>query len=195
MSCSSAALGETLDRQALKSAMFARGLTISSCAWLIALLYFSSDGGMSVCDVLGLGYAWLALAISWIVTFFVLRSRKVSFGPAGRVLVPLVLAIGGFLYFTEGAIYLRLLGSKGALEAYVASAQRGHRNSRQPVRIGLFKVLETETLSDGTVRMITAECMFDECGLAFAPRGIPPVIGEDSYEHLGGAWWRWSRSW
>ena len=175
--------------------MFVRILTGLTYAWFVAILYFSSDGGMSVFDVLGLGYGWLMLAVAWLITFFVMRSRKVGFGTRRRVFVPFLLAFGGVLYWSESAIYLRLLASRDALGAYVSSAQRAHLNSKQRVRVGFFTVRETETFSDGTVRLITADCMFDECGLAYVPKGNPLVIGEDSYDHLSGKWWHWSRSW
>jgi hypothetical protein len=61
-------------------------------------------------------------------------------------------------------------------------------------RIGLFSVRELECLGECR-RFITAHDFLDDAGLAYCPTGRPPVVGEDSYSHLYGGWWRWYRSW
>lgn len=170
-----------------------RLVTFIILIWFAALLWFSSDGGMSVPDVLILGYAWPALLIAWIIAYARRHRRAQKMGAAGLVSLALLLS-GGIAYWTGTAIYLRLLASRSALERYAAAAGQRGLDSKQPVRAGLFLVRETETLEGGTVRLITAECMFDDCGLVFSS-GQPPVIGEDSYDHLLGKWWHWRRSW
>jgi len=172
-----------------------RNLTVVTCIWLVGLLYFTSDGGMSVFDVLVFAYGWLALVLAWLIVFLVARAQRRPIRRTYGIISAIVLLLGAVLYWTEGAIYLRLLPSRPALDAYVLAAQRKQINSRQPISVGAFKVRETETLKDGTVRLITASCMFDDCGLAYAPRGKPPILGEDSYDHLIGKWWHWWRSW
>jgi hypothetical protein len=37
--------------------------------------------------------------------------------------------------------------------------------------------------------------LVDDCGVVYSPTGEPPVVGEDSYEHISGPWWHWYRSW
>ena len=64
-------------------------------------------------------------------------------------------------------------------------------------RVGLFWLREAEVLPQGVVRIITTDCMFDDCGLVYSPAGVPPRIGEDMYEALalGGPWYHWWRGW
>jgi hypothetical protein len=107
---------------------------------------------------------------------------------------PVLLVISGVLFVTEAAVYVRFALSRPALEHHAAASARSGPSDRV-VRVGLFVVRETDVQPGGVVRMITAECMFDDCGLAFSSGGAPPVVGEDAYYSLTDNWWLWHRSW
>jgi hypothetical protein len=113
--------------------------------------------------------------------------KRVWLEPAVTVVV-LAAIYSGTLF------HLRFLGSRSSLERYVEQTIANGESHRKQTNVGLFVARETEILPNGTVRIITSSCMFDECGIAFS-RTTPRAIGEDRYDHLTGNWWRWQRSW
>jgi hypothetical protein len=103
-----------------------------------------------------------------------------------------------FAFVWSGAsFWVRFQCSRPALNRYVQSASPmiASGTFTPGVRVGLFWLREAEVLPDGVVRMITTDCMFDQCGVVYSPRGAPPVVGEDTYNALGGPWYHWWRSW
>lgn len=83
--------------------------------------------------------------------------------------------------------------SRAALQ-HAADDIRGGQSPTFPTWIGLFHVRAADS-AGGAVRFVTGTCFLDECGLAHSRAGEPPRVGEDSYVHLTGPWWRWRRSW
>ena len=160
---------------------------------------------MSVFDVIVFGWGGVLLLIAWAIALAGARTRGDAIPLTFRFAMPALFAIGAVAYWTDVAIYVRFVASRPALEKYVRDAQRARTgsalaewtrtNSRSVAWVGLFRVSETEALNDGTVRLITGSCMFDDCGLVFSPRGAPLRIEEDWFEHLVGRWWQWRRSW
>jgi hypothetical protein len=104
-----------------------------------------------------------------------------------------VLAISGVLF------YPRFWLCRASLDAYVADVVAGrvqpHGNETPRHWVGLFRVSEVELQPGGVVRMITTPVFLDDAGLTYSPVSAPPRIGEDSYRHITGAWYRWHRSW
>lgn len=185
-------------RDALSRTNVSRFLLISATVWLFAGAWLTSDGGTSIPDLLGLEVCAIVIALLWLASAIVrvVRTKSIRgwLNPS-VVLIPLVLAVGTFITWCELGLSLRFTLSRPQLERYARSVSRSHITSNRRVRVGLFTVSETEALGNGVVRLITSECMFDDCGLALSPGGPPPRVGEDSYQRITGDWYHWWRSW
>jgi hypothetical protein len=177
---------------ALSVVRFRRGVMPLLVIWVLASIWLGSDSGISVPGLLiVVGGAGLLLVV-WLILLVVALKRKDRMKlpwvePAVTILVLLAIYSGALFH-------LRFLASRRSLDRYVAQTLAGRESHRKPTNVGLFVARETEVLPNGVVRIITASCMFDECGIAFS-RMQPPVVGEDRYDHLTGKWWRWWRSW
>jgi hypothetical protein len=112
---------------------------------------------------------------------------------------PVVLLLCGVLAFTGILGHIRFRLCRPSLDAYVAEVVSGRVQPHgydSPKRwVGLFHVAETELQPHGVVRIITASVFLDDAGFTYSPVSPPPRIGEDSYEHITGYWYRWHRSW
>jgi len=172
----------------------------SSGVWVIYVLAFGSDAGLTVQVLLVLIWGGVGLLLLWSLCLgaHLLRTRR---DPQQRhvrryLAGPLLLLLCVAVVWTGAAFSVRFFISRSALDTYVRSASRASLRRFNPgVRVGLFWLREVEVLPGGTVRMITTHCMFDDCGVVYSPSGTPARIGEDYYHSLGGSWWHWSRSW
>lgn len=176
-------------------------LAFGTAAWIAYVLLFGSDAGLSLPALLVLvwgGAALLALYALWSV-LHVLATRgtarrrgiaRLLAGPAAVLLTFTVTWIGGTFWvrFTISRPFLDRLARDGGTAITAGTLGRGSH-------VGLFRLEEAEVLPGGTIRLITTDCMFDHCGVAFSPNGQPPVVGEDTYSPLSGHWWLWWRSW
>lgn len=153
-------------------------MKIALALWAALALWLGSNVGLSLPALMVVVFGGLALLVIGLI------ARRV------RLSVIVVLATW-LLIATNAAFYVRFAASLPWLTSYASQTRASHR---EPRIVGLFRVLETER-HDTLVRVITTACMFDDCGLAFAPEGKPPRIGEDSYARIVGGWWRWERSW
>jgi hypothetical protein len=169
-------------------------------AWSAYILVAGSDAGLTVTTLLVLTYGGLAVLgvwATWLAVHLVAAHRAAA-RPRWRLLAvqPLVLITLFGATWLGGTFRLRFAASKAALDRL---AQHGGDAAGEPVppgtRVGLFRVKEAEFLQGGAVRLITTDCMFDHCGVAYSPSGPPPRIGEDAYSPLVQNWWHWSRSW
>ena len=174
---------------------------VGGAGWVLYVLAWGSDAGLTVPVLLVLTWGGVALLGLWSLRFTVYivatkgapeprRLRRLVVGPA------LVLLCFG-LVWSGLAFQVRFLVSRPALDRVAREARpMVPRGELTPgARVGLFWVKEAEVLPSGIVRIITTPCMFDDCGLVYSPGGEPPRIGEDTYRRLGGAWWHWWRSW
>jgi hypothetical protein len=177
---------------ALSFMRFRRGMMALLVIWVLASTWLGSDSGISVPGLLiTVGGAGLLLPV-WLVLLIVTWKRKERMKViwVEPVVVALVLAA----IYSGALFHLRFFASRRSLDSYVAQTLAGGASHQKRTHVGLFVARETEVLPNGVVRIITASCMFDECGVAFS-RAKPPVVGEDRYDHLAGNWWRWWRSW
>jgi len=175
--------------------------TTAGVAWASYVLGLGSDAGLTVTvaivhwwgglALLGLSAVWLAL--HWLATREAPERRHL----ARIVLVPTVLALCFWVVETGLAFRCRFLLSRAALSRFVQEARPLILSGgfSPHVRVGLFTIREAEALPHGVVRLITTECLFNDCGLVYSPEGRPPVVAEDVYFPLGGPWWHWGRSW
>jgi hypothetical protein len=172
-----------------------RAATGLAAAWFAGVVWFTSDGGVSVYDLFIVFYGGGAIFLTWLIAIAVLAIRKLTIPWIPFNIAASLVIAGAAVLFTDRAIDLRLVVSRSALGRYVADATSRGR-AEKGVRVGAFFVREVEVLPDGVVRIITADCgLADDCGLTYSPHGRPPVIGEDRYTHLTGRWWHWWRSW
>ncbi len=156
--------------------------------WGATSLWLGSDAGLSVLALLLVLYGGFAMLLGWVIASSTLRYRHERLSRIWLEPTVVLLILG--LILTGAPFRVRFLVSRPALEQYVASAVA----NREPRRVALFKVLETERVSSGVVRLITTECMFDDCGVVFS-QSEPPRIGEDTYRRIHPRWWQWERSW
>lgn len=172
--------------------------------WTAASLWLGTDAGLSITALILTAYGGMLLLAIWLVRLvrWLVRGRRSSgmepVATGRRVLrwvwEPATIVIVFVVVYYGLAFPTRFRLNRWALESYVQRVQGGDVPSQARV-VGLFRVRETEVLPGGVVRMITTDCMFDDCGVVFSPRGRPPTIGEDSYYPLADGWWRWWRSW
>jgi hypothetical protein len=169
--------------------------------WTTYTLALGSDAGLTVPVLLvhwwG-GIALIGLCAVWLVVHVLAtRATPASRHVRRRLVVPALLLLCFGLVWTGAAFRLRFLLSRPALERFVRDARpsivRGE--FRPGVRVGLFRIQEAEAMPGDVVRLITTNCMFDDCGVVYSPAGSPPVVGEDTYKPLGAHWWHWWRSW
>ncbi len=169
--------------------------------WMAYALLFGSDAGLTVPVLLVLWYGGLALGLLWAVRFIMrllLRKRVPSPTRMRRLALEGVLVAACFAAVQFGVAFrLRFLLSRPALTRYATAARSSseHGHGGTGTRVGLFWIRESETLPGGVVRLITTDCMFDDCGVAYSPSGKPPIVGEAIYTPIGGSWWHWWRSW
>lgn len=169
--------------------------------WAVYVLLFGSDAGLRIPVFLVLVWGGAGVLGLWILRFGVhLFTHKRTPGSrrvARLLLEPAALALCFALVWTGAAFWLRFHLSKPALEAYVRNERPAllAGTFKPGVRVGLFWLREAEVVPQGVVRLITTDCMFNDCGLVYSPAAQPPVIGEDTYRPLGGPWYHWWRSW
>ena len=167
-------------------------------AWIAYVLGRGSDAGLSVFVLIMLVWGGAALLLFWLIRLavhFIARGKEPRSSYFIRWLIePLVLGASFIAVWSGVAFQTRFFFSKPALQQF-ASAPHVVNPSPSGPWVGLFHIREAEVLPQGVVRIITTDCMFDDCGLVYAPEGAPPVVGEDSYTPLGGGWWQWLRSW
>lgn len=177
---------------ALSVIRFRRGVMAALFIWVLVSLWLGSDSGISVPGLLVITGGAVLLLLVWVILLVIPRKRKTPVGLPW--LEPAVTAIVLAAIYSGALFHLRFVASRRALDQHVAQTLASGRAHQKRTKVGLFIARETEMLPNGVVRIITAPCMFDDCGIAFS-RTKPPVIGEDRYDHLAGNWWRWWRSW
>jgi hypothetical protein len=160
--------------------------------WVVCLLGWGTDAGMTVPVLLISEWGGAVLAVLWLLRLWLHGRTRVI------VLELFVLVVVAGLVWSGIGFRARFTASRPALARLVgdggASIRRGEVGPGS--RVGLFRIREAQALDGGIVRLITTECMFDDCGVAYNPDGTPPPrVGEDTYGSLGGGWWHWWRSW
>ena len=174
--------------------------------WALVVLWLGSDAGFNIVAFLVAEYGGLLLLGWWLIRLvrWLMRRRRSPVveteSTRRRVLYwawePLTIVACFAIAYTGVLFPARFAVSRPALDRYATEVrERGDSTPPAGRLVGLFRVREVELLTDGVVRLITTECMLDDCGMAYSPKGPPPVIGEDSYRHLTGNWWHWWRSW
>lgn len=194
----------TLPERLRRGAPWIRRATIGT--WAVVVLWLGSDAGFNIFAFLLANYGglillgwWLARLVWWVAR----RRRSPADEPVStrrRVLrwlwEPVTIVACWAIVYTGILFPTRFAVSRPALERYARQVQeRGDSAPPTGGIVGLFRLREVELLPNGVVRLITTSCMLDDCGVAYSPKGPPPVIGEDSYRRLSGNWWHWYRSW
>jgi hypothetical protein len=175
-------------------------LAAASIVWGSYALVDASDGGLGVVEYLLYFYGGLFFGTAAVVVAVLVVTRNVRRGVGLDSLLPLPLALQ-LLFLAvvfvgvsfDFAFRARFRLSLSALESAAEEIRSGRREPRSGW-IGLFHVTEVDR-AGSAVRFITADNFLDHTGLVHCPVGEPPVLGEDSYQHFRGRWWRWHRSW
>ena len=155
----------------------------------------------------GLSYVIVALiaAIAYVGhllwNIVVLRKQGDHFSLISRPMAVWLIEPSLFLFALvcsamELPLKARFILNEPALAAYVRTVQtKGVPNTKNPARVGSYRISETEKGVNGEVRMITGPCFLDDCGLIYSPAGSPQKGGENYFRRLRGNWYLWHRSW
>ena len=169
--------------------------------WGVTSLWIGSDAGLSLPAAMWVFGGAVVLFFAWLVSL-VRSTRPTRKPPFPRrwlrfLVAPLFVIVCAVAVFTGLAFRVRFAWGRADLEAYVHEVTKTPPAEwdEQEVSVGVFRVLHTQVLPGGIVRLITTTCGFDDCGVVYSPHGPPPVIGEDSYTEIGDGWWRWWQSW
>jgi hypothetical protein len=161
-------------------------------SWLMVSIWYLTDAAVDLLPTYALMAGTALMVLAWIVGLVSrIGSRQPNDGAAAALSVEwlafqtIAIAIVVLLFVSSAGLTVRTRLSAQALLASSCDAQGF---------IGLFHVREHECIGECR-RFITARAFLDDAGLAYCPAGHPPRVGEDSYAHLYGGWWRWYRSW
>jgi len=174
--------------------------------WLAVFAYTTSDGArfflvddlLFVCGFVLVSAVWAIGILGHLIRRPGHRLRYILSlsWPAWWVREPYILAVALLLWFTPVGFATRLALS-APFVARTADAVLDGRTTPETLNghlVGLFLVRNVDHVGEA-VRFITGPCsLFDDCGFVYSPKGSPPVVGEDSYQHLWGPWWHWYRS-
>jgi len=160
---------------------------------LTASVFYVTDAAIDLLPLYALIGGFAVMAFIWFcATAAAVAARRTNTGSAEArsrtrqlIMVAAARAVVVTFAVTDVGLAARSRFSAGALLRAPCDA-RGW--------IGLFHVRELECIGQCR-RFITTHDFLDDAGVAFCPAERPAVIGEDSYHHLFGGWWRWSRSW
>ena len=171
----------------------------------LAIITFSDAGANLLCflvlcsGIMVIGAVWALRGLFQLIRH-VFRSDNRGLAlrrlAAWSVLpVILILAMGAAVKH-EKLLLIRLKLSEPALREFVQKVPFGTNEefSGKKQWVGLFRVSDVQHL-DGGVRFITAKGFLDGTGLAYWPKGRPPVSQGDYYRHLCGPWWLWDQRW
>lgn len=175
--------------------------------WFAFCAVAFSDAGSNVLLVVLSFYVASAWSLMWLIRLAIsLRRRSSGDHTLKRpwqywLFEPATIAVAMALSYLDTFSWLRFAVSEPALTSYVEGVRAGKVDlgfefEHPPRRIGLYTVTFTDSLDDGTVRLITSSHgLLDKAGVANSPNTPPPKRGEDSYKHIHHDWWFWYQSW
>ncbi|MGA2855035.1 MAG: hypothetical protein ABSE90_13015 [Verrucomicrobiota bacterium] len=181
------------------------GIFVASVWLIFVAICFSNEGSSFLVFLIAFfgSIFWMIVWLIRLIMWFFRRRKETtrllhqpflywSFEPA-------VLILSVVLVFSGAFSSVRFWMSKSALQAYAENVRSGHispsgRNEKGR-HVGFYTVTETELVTNRVVRLITSADYLDDAGFVYAPSNAPPVLGEDYYTHIAGAWWHWHRSW
>ncbi|WP_157240525.1 hypothetical protein [Catenuloplanes japonicus] len=134
---------------------------------------------------------WIALGLSAVARIGLAVAQRGRRGAVGMrwLLVGAVVAGTAGAVFTGVPVRAGLQLAKPDMMRYAAGADT-------PARVGPYPVERAERLPGGGARfMIAGTGFLDGSGFAYAPDGVPPRIGEDTYRQLSDGWYLWTESW
>jgi hypothetical protein len=141
---------------------------------------------------LGLGLAYL-LKLGLAVVFALVQADGAGlrrYWPRWLA-VPVIVGATAALVLAAAPVRLGLLLAAPAMTEFAQDA-----SAPAPGWVGPYALDQAEHLPGGGARFLIAGTGFlDPSGFAYSPDGPPPVLGEDSYQHLSGPWYQWTESW
>lgn len=172
--------------------------------WSVVALVAHSDAGTPFPLWMLLFVTLLVFAVGWMLALVIAvltarppdRTRAGVLGAWMRIPLPILVTVA--LLWLAVPLRARLFLSGPALQqsaSYLARLPPATFHERPPW-VGLFRVRDFSQFENGELRFLTNGCgLVDNCGLVYSPGGPPPNRGEDTFEHLYGAWWHWHQSW
>lgn len=169
--------------------------------WLGFALVMYSDAGTPFIES-----SWILLWLAGLILVPVTVAGLVVLGLAhrrrpqrwwwlGAFAPPIALLVWFAAIATDVPFRVRLALSEAALADFAETHAQTDERPKLPRRVGLFTV-EEFGVAEGCARFITDDSFLDHAGIVYCPDGDrPPLVGEDSYFHIHGDWWRWHRSW
>ncbi len=138
---------------------------------------------------------WFLLAGVWIVRLVgAAMADRLRFGVGEWIRwlgVPLILGVVFLLTRTSVPFDVRLSMSRDAMNQAAIEIMAGGGTDRE--WIGLYPVERVERTPNGMRFLVAGGGFIDRWGFAYSTDGPPAnVDGNDSYEHLDGAWWIWT---
>ena len=145
--------------------------------------------------LLGTEMLWFLLAGAWIVRLVgAVISGRLTFDVRESVRwlgVPLILGAVFLLTRTSVPFDVRLSMSRDAMDQAATEIIAGGQTDRG--WIGLYPVERVERTPNGMRFLVAGGGFIDKWGFAYSTEGPPAnVDGNDSYDHLDGAWWIWT---
>jgi hypothetical protein len=169
--------------------------TLVAANAVVTIAAFTAPGGYVVAAVVAAA-GWLSLGLAFVVRLGLTVAvggglRSVWREWARWVSIPAVVAVTGGLVLLGVPVRAGLQLAKPAIVDFAE-----HADAQAPSRVGPYRVDRAERLTGGSARFLLKDTGFlDPAGFAYSPDGPPQRIGEDRYEHLGGAWYVWTESW
>lgn len=146
--------------------------------------------------------AWLTCAAGWIVLGLSAVARAgltvAQSGVRGLRTGLLRWAAVGVVIVATAAAVFTAVPLRAGLQLAKADMIAFAEDSGAEVLLwaGPYPVTRADHLPDGGARfLISGTGLLDQSGFAYVPEGVPPRISEDTYRHLGGAWYVWTESW
>jgi hypothetical protein len=176
---------------------------VLAIAWLVVVAAAESDAGVPFSRWMVLAGIGVVLLGWWVLRFMVAgvvgsRNPGILFAHAvAWAVIPVAIAAAVVVGNTFALLRARVWLSSHALMRGAADLEGIPVDDLRvrSQRVGLFWVSEFRRV-DSELRFITTECgLVDTCGLVYSPTGSPVHHGEDSFEHLYGAWWHLYQSW
>ncbi|MFC5822560.1 hypothetical protein [Nonomuraea insulae] len=173
-------------------------LVLTTVAALLTV-YATSVPGWYLPWVAWLVFAWTFLGLIWLGTLARILFRasplaKLRLEWPVWLLPPLIVLLAGGLVYMGAPLEARLALSRPAFDAFARTVSQGAPLPGDDEWIGLFPIEGATRFPGGALFTVDGAGFIGSTGFAWSPGGEPPQVGgEESYDHLRGPWYTWSK--